>query len=416
MDRQLKEGCSRMQDRYRAYADLALSVGLNLQAGQRLFLTAPIVAADLVRVVAAAAYERGAILVEVNWTDDDLTLARFHHAPRDSFAEFPTWRAEAMLAAARRGDAFLSLRGTDPALLKDEDPALVTTVQRTQAEHSRPYLSYITGHKVNWCVLSVPIDSWARRIFPDVDDPIEDLWQAIGRACRLEEADPVAAWTTHLQQLAGRAAQLTDAAYDGLRFVGPGTDLKVGLIDGHKWIGGQSTTESGITFTPNVPTEEVFTTPHRQRVEGTVAASKPLNYAGNLIEEFHLRFAGGRVVEIKAAAGQDVLQGLIDTDEGASRLGEVALVPASSPIAATGLLFYNTLFDENAASHVALGKAYDECVRGADEMTAEALLTHGVNDSLTHVDFMIGGSEMDVFGLRADGAQEPLMTQGEWVD
>ncbi|MBT6146541.1 MAG: aminopeptidase, partial [Gemmatimonadetes bacterium] len=313
-----------MQDRLRAYADLALSVGLNLQAGQRLFLSAPIIAADLVHVVAAAAYDRGAILVEVNWTDDELTLARFRHAPRDSFEEFPTWRSDAMVAAAKRGDAFLSLRGTDPALLKDEDPALVTTVQRVQAENTREYLTYITSHQVNWCVLSVPIPSWAQRIFPDADDAVESLWGAIANACRLNAADPVAAWDQHLEQLARRAARLTTTAYDALRFTGPGTDLRVGLVEGHRWIGGQSTTESGITFTPNVPTEEVFTTPHRERVDGTVTATKPLNYAGNLIEDFRVRFAGGRVVEVEAAAGQDVLQGLVDTDEGSARLGEVA--------------------------------------------------------------------------------------------
>lgn len=404
-----------MEDRLRAYADLALGVGLNLQAGQRLFLSAPIVAADLVRVVAAAAYDRGAILVEVNWTDDELTLARFRHAPRDSFEEFPTWRTDAMLAAARRGDAFLSLRGTDPALLKDEDPALVTTVQRVQAENTRQYLTYITGHQVNWCVLSVPIPSWAQRIFPQAQDPMEELWGAIARACRLDAEDPVAAWEDHLKHLADRAAQLTSTAYEALRFVGQGTDLCVGLVKGHRWIGGSSTTESGITFTPNVPTEEVFTTPHRERVDGVVKASKPLNYAGTLIEDFSMRFEAGRVVDVEAAVGRDVLQGLVDTDEGAARLGEVALVPVSSPISKTGLLFYNTLFDENAASHVALGKAYDECVTGADSMTAEQLLAHGVNDSLTHVDFMIGGSGIDVFGQRADGTQEPLMEKGEWV-
>jgi aminopeptidase len=404
-----------MQDRLRAYADLALSVGLNLQAGQRLFLSAPIIAADLVHVVAAAAYDRGAILVEVNWTDDELTLARFRHAPRDSFEEFPTWRSDAMVAAAKRGDAFLSLRGTDPALLKDEDPALVTTVQRVQAENTREYLTYITSHQVNWCVLSVPIPSWAQRIFPDADDAVESLWGAIANACRLNAADPVAAWDQHLEQLARRAARLTTTAYDALRFTGPGTDLRVGLVEGHRWIGGQSTTESGITFTPNVPTEEVFTTPHRERVDGTVTATKPLNYAGNLIEDFRVRFAGGRVVEVEAAAGQDVLQGLVDTDEGSARLGEVALVPASSPISQTGLLFYNTLFDENAASHIALGKAYDECVEGGGQMKREELLAHGVNDSLTHVDFMIGGDQIDVFGQRKDGSEELLMEQGEWT-
>lgn len=404
-----------IEDRLRAYADLALGVGLNLQAGQRLFLSAPIVAADLVRVVAAAAYDRGAILVEVNWADDELTLARFRHAPRDSFEEFPTWRTDAMLAAAKRGDAFLSLRGSDPELLKDEDPSLVTTVQRVQAQNTRDFLTYVTGHQVNWCALSVPIPAWAQSVFPQAPDPMEELWTAISSACRLDADDTVAAWELHLEHLADRAAQLTSTAYEALHFVGPGTDLRVGLVAGHRWIGGSSTTESGITFTPNVPTEEVFTMPHRGRVEGVVTASKPLNYAGTLIEDFRLHFEKGRVVRVEAAVGQDVLQGLVETDEGAARLGEVALVPASSPISQTGLLFYDTLYDENAASHVALGKAYDECVADADEMNADELLAHGVNDSLTHVDFMIGGPQMDVFGQRPDGSEEALMRQGEWT-
>lgn len=403
--------------RYQAYADLALDVGLNLQAGQRLWLNMPIVAAPLARVIAAAAYRRGARYVEMNWTDDELTLARFEHAPRDSFEEFPVWRTEAMLAGAQAGDAFLSVRSTDPELLKDQDPTLVTLTQRTAATHSRQYLSYITGHKVNWCVLNVPIPSWATKVFPEAgeEQAMARLWDAIAAACRLDQPDTVGAWKSHLDELARRAAQMTESAYDALHFVGPGTDLRVGLVQGHHWIGGSSTTESGITFTPNVPTEEVFTTPHRDRTSGTLTASKPLNYGGTLIEGLRLRFEEGRVVDVQADAGRDVFQGLVDTDEGASRLGEVALVPASSPIATSGILFLSTLYDENAASHVAVGKAYSECIAGGGEMSDEELAAAGVNDSLTHVDFMIGGPQMDVFGVTADGAEEPVMEQGEWV-
>lgn len=406
-----------MEERYNAYADLALDVGLNLQSGQRLWLSMPITAAPLARVIARAAYHRGARYVEMNWTDDEMTLARFEHAPRDSFTEFSVWRSEAMLAGAKGGDAFLSVRASDPQLLKDQDPELVTTMQRTGAEHNKEYLTYVTGHKVNWCVLAVPIPAWARQIFPGVcdEEAVTRLWDAIGVACRLDRPDPVAAWNTHLTQLARRASQLTDAAYTSLRFAGPGTDLTVGLVRNHRWIGGQSTTESGITFTPNVPTEEVFCLPHKDRVDGMVKASKPLNYGGTLIEGLQVRFEKGRAVEVTAHAGQTIMQGLIDTDDGSARLGEVALVPASSPISTSGLLFYNTLFDENAASHIAVGRAYSECLQGGGDMTREELAAHGVNDSVTHVDFMIGSDRMDVFGCRADGTQEPVMEQGEWV-
>lgn len=406
-----------IEDRYQAYADLALDVGLSLQAGQQLWLSMPITAAPLARVIAAAAYKRGARYVEMHWTDDEMTLARFEHAPRDSFDQFPIWHSDAMLAGARRGDAFLSIRGTDPQLLKDQDASLVTKMQRTAAGHRREYLSYVTSHKVNWCVLSVPIPSWARQVFPDAseDEAMTQLWDAIGTACRLDQADPVAAWNAHLTRLAERAAQLTQASYSALRFAGPGTDLTVGLVHNHHWIGGQSTTDSGITFTPNVPTEEVFSLPHKDRVDGIVAASKPLNYGGTLIEGIRVRFEAGRAVEVTADAGQSVMQGLIDTDEGSARLGEVALVPASSPISTSGILFYNTLFDENAASHVAVGKAYSECLSGGGGMTDEELAQHGVNDSLTHVDFMIGGPQMDVFGQHDDGSEEAVMEQGEWV-
>lgn len=406
-----------IQERYEAYADLALDVGLSLQAGQRLWLSMPITAAPLARVIAAAAYRRGARYVEMVWSDDEMTLARFKHAPRDSFTEFPTWHSEAMLAGAKAGDAFLSVRGTDPKLLKDQDPDLVTTAQRVAAENRRPYLAYITSHQVNWCVLSVPIPAWATQVFPDLDESaaMARLWDAISVACRLDQPDPVAAWNAHLTGLAQRAAQLTEAAYSALRFAGPGTDLIVGLVQGHRWIGGQSTTDSGITFTPNVPTEEVFSLPHKDRVDGVVTSTKPLNYGGNLIEGLRVRFEAGKIVEVTANAGQSVMQGLIDTDEGAARLGEVALVPASSPISTSGVLFYNTLFDENAASHVAVGKAYSECVEGGNDMADEELAACGVNDSLTHVDFMIGSAQMDVFGQRKDGSEEAIMQQGEWV-
>lgn len=402
---------------YEAYADLALDVGLNFREGQRLWLSTQISAAPLARVIAAGAYKRGARYVEMNWSDDEMILARFEHAPRDSFEEFPVWRANAMVEGAERGDAFLSVGGGDPQLLKDQDAELVTLAQRTGAKHSHEYLSYVTAHKVNWAVLAAPSPAWARQVFPGVsdDEAVQRLWATIADVCRLTQADTSAAWIAHLARLATKASELTEAAYQAIRYVGPGTDLTVGLVDRHRWIGGSSTTESGITFTPNLPTEEVFTMPHRERVNGTVSASKPLIYAGTLIEGLRLTFEQGRVVEIHADQGKNVLQGLIDTDDGSARLGEVALVPASSPISTSGILFYSTLYDENAASHVAIGKAYSDCVAGGNEMSSDELAACGANDSLTHVDFMIGGPQMDVLGVRADGTEEPVMTQGEFV-
>ncbi|MEE2659300.1 MAG: aminopeptidase [Candidatus Latescibacterota bacterium] len=409
---------SQSPNRLQAYGELALGIGLNLQPGQRLMISAPIETAPLVRAIAASAYQLGAPLVDVSWSDDTLTRTRFENAPRDSFKEFPEWRTRGMLECAKRGDAFLSIVATDPELLNDQDPELITLAQRTRLKHSQEYIDYLSRMDVNWCVISVPIPSWAHKMFPDLhtDTAIARLWDAIATVCRLGEPDPVRAWECHLEALQTRCDQLNEQRWSALRFTGPGTDLTVGLADEHTWVGGQSQTPAGIWFTPNVPTEEVFTMPHRERVEGTVSSSVPLNYAGQLIENFSLAFRTGKVVEMKARTGEEVLRGLVDTDKGAGRLGEVALVPDSSPISQLGLLFYNTLFDENAASHVALGRAYPGCVQSGEQMSEEDLAKHGANVSLTHVDFMIGSNQMDVAGVAADGSSQALMAQGEWVD
>jgi aminopeptidase len=401
-----------------SYADLAIHVGLNLQPGQRLVVSAPVEAAPFVRLVTESAYKLGARYVDVVWGDDALRLLRFQYAPRDSFEEFPAWRADGMLGCAKRGDAFLSIHATDPQLLKDQDPELITTAQRVEQTHRRPYLEYITRDKVNWCVVSLPIPSWADRVFQDLPkaNRLSALRDAIYAACRIDLADPVAAWQEHAAQLQARCGLLNRKRYSALHLTGPGTDLKIGLPDCHLWLGGGAVTENGISFVPNMPTEEVFTVPHREGVEGTVSCSKPLNYAGTLIEEFSVTFEKGRAVSCRAAAGEKVLRSLIETDDGAARLGEVALVPHSSPISQTGLLFYNTLFDENAASHVALGKCYQGCLEGGESMSDEDVAAQGGNDSMVHVDFMIGSSETDVDGLTAGGNFEPVMRSGEWAD
>lgn len=399
------------------YADLAVRVGVNLQAGQRLIVRAPVESAPLVRLIAASAYQAGARLVDVMWGDDGVTLARFQHAPRDSFEEFPTWQARALIETAERGDAVLSVYATDPDLLKDQDPELVTLTERVRQTQLHPFYNKLMSDAFNWCVVSFPIGSWANKVFPH-DEPatqISKLWEAIFRACRVDQADPVAAWREHTQHLAARRDYLNARQYTALKYTAPGVDFKLSLPENHEWHAGEKATMSGISFIPNVPTEEVFTMPHKDKTEGVISSSKPLSYGGVLIENFSLTFAEGRVVKAMAEKGETVLKRLIETDEGSARLGEVALVPDSSPISRSGLLFYNTLFDENASNHVALGRAYRFCVKGGVGMSDEEFAAAGGNDSLAHVDFMIGSNQMDIDGIRADGMAEPLFRKGEWA-
>lgn len=400
-----------------AYAELIIKVGLNLRAGQRLIIRAPLESAPLVRRVAAHAYDGGARLVEALWNDPQMALVRFTHAPDDSFTEHSTWPLQAGLEYAENGHAYLSIGGVDPDLLKDVDPARLATVQRTEGRLYAPLSRLISGDAVNWCVVGYATPGWAARVFPDSspDEQQKRLWDAIFKTVRLDAPDPVAAWQAHVDNLAARTAHLNDKQFHALHFRGPGTDLTVGLPDNHRWLGGAAPTGNGITNIANVPTEEVFTAPHRNRVDGVVTASMPLSYGGNLVENFSLTFAGGRVVALRAEKGEALLRSLVETDEGSARLGEVALVPASSPISKLGILFYNTLYDENAASHVALGRAYRNCIANCEELDDDAFAGRGGNTSNTHVDFMIGSPQMDVDGLMEDGTAEALMRAGEWV-
>jgi aminopeptidase len=278
-------------------------------------------------------------------------------------------------------------------------------------------MELITRHEINWSIIASATPAWAKIVFPGEPEEVavEKLWNAIFAASRIDSPDPVAAWKEHSASLQRRAAWLNAKRYHSLHYRGPGTDLTVGLSDGHLWLGGGTTAGNGIPCLPNIPTEEVFTTPHKDRVDGLVTSTKPLSYQGTLIEEIAVRFAGGKVVEARARTGQQVLERMLDSDEGARRLGEVALVPHSSPISASGLLFSNTLFDENAACHIAMGQAYSSCVEGGDAMTPEELAARGANSSLIHVDWMIGSGQIDIDGIAATGDREPLMRRGEWA-
>jgi aminopeptidase len=408
---------SDFQQKLAKYAEVVVKVGLNLQPGQRLMIRgAPIQTPALVRLIATMAYTMGAPLVDTEWNDDAMLLIRHQHAPHDSFEEFSDWWLDAPLGSMKRGDAQLMIYATDPDLLKDQDPELVDTAQRTWFQKMHPASEMIQRSCVNWAVISAPIPSWAAKVFPDV--PVEaqeaTLWEAIFEVCRLNDPDPVAAWQSHIGQLASRKDYLNCKQYAALKYSAPGTDLTIGLPRGHIWTSGSLVSESGITFTANLPTEEVWTMPHKDGAVGTLRSTRPLMSHGTLIEDFSLTFEGGRVINSTAKKGDELLRKLLDTDEGARRLGEVALVPHSSPISQSGLLFYNTLFDENAASHIALGAAYKFNLQGGIAMADDAFAAAGGNLSIAHVDFMIGSGEMDIDGITVDGISEPVMRSGEW--
>jgi aminopeptidase len=406
------------------YADLAVRVGLNLQPGQRLLVIGPLAsggvsldAAPFVREITASAYRAGARLVEVLWGDDALLMARFRHGPRESFDEFSRWLPQALAEHADAGDAILSVYANDPDQLKGEDPQRISALQQSTARAVRPFRERISRNDTNWSVVAAAAPSWARRVFPGLDDEAATarLWETIGRLCRLDQPDPVAAWRAHLGALTLRKDRLNDGRYAALKYRGPGTDLTIGLPERHVWVSGQSASRAGTLFAPNIPTEEVFTMPHRERVDGVVTSTKPLSYGGTLIDGFRLEFEAGRVVRASAAKGEAVLRDMLSTDEGAARLGEIALVAHGTPISQSGLLFYNTLFDENAASHVALGSAYKFTYAGGEQLSEEAFEAAGGNRSAIHVDFMIGSGALDIDGVRRDGSPEPLMRAGEWA-
>jgi aminopeptidase len=398
-------------------AEVAIQVGLGLQPGQELVMTAPLDSVPLARRITEHAYRAGAALVTTLYVDDEATLARYRFAPGESFDRAAKWLYDGMAAAFRSGSARLAITGADPALLANQDADKVGRANRAMSRAYRPALELITRHAINWTIVAGATPAWAAAMFPGeaAEVALGKLWDAIFSTTRINAADPVAAWRTHDAGLQERAAKMNAKRYAWLQYKGPGTDFRLGLADDHVWLGGGTTAGNGIYCVANMPTEEIFSAPHKDRAEGVVTASKPLSHQGTMIEGIQVRFHEGRIVEARASRGQEVLEKLIDTDDGARRLGEVALVTHSSPIASSGITFLNTLFDENAASHIALGQAYSSCLREGDKMTPEELAAHGANDSLIHVDWMIGSAELDIDGIGASGAAEPVMRKGEWV-
>jgi aminopeptidase len=408
------------------YAEVIIKVGLNLQPGQRLLIMGypqvgiygpPLELAPLVRLIVAKAYQVGARLVDVMWDDDQLRLIRFQHAPRDSFDEFPSWRAEVPFEVANAGGAVLVIYAENPDLLVKQDPTLISTAHQTDFKYNKPFTDLRRNNVTNCTVITAPVDGWSDKVFPDLspEDRKIQFWDMVFEICRVNQIDPISAWNDHVNELITRRDYLNHRRYVGLRLTAPGTDLLAGLPSGHIWAAARMIGQNGIEYNANIPTEEVFTTPHIYKTEGVVTSTKPLHFSGRLIEDISLTFSEGRVLKATAKKGEKSLHKLLETDEGASRLGEVALVPHSSPISQTGLLFYNILIDENAASHLALGQASRFNIEGGEAMPYDVFAAVGGNQSLIHIDFMIGSGEMDVDGITEDGTSEPVMRGGEWA-
>ncbi|NVO24967.1 aminopeptidase [Donghicola mangrovi] len=398
-------------------AEVAVRVGLNLQEGQDLVLTAPVEALPLVRRITAAAYRAGAGLVTPILSDSGIALARFENANDASFDKAADWLYAGMAEAYKNNAARLAIVGEDPMLLAEQDPEKVARAGKANSIAYKPALEKIANFDINWTIVSYPTAAWAARVFPDLPEAeaVEKLATALFSASRVLNDDPVANWTGHNAALRERTKWLNGQRFDALHFKGPGTDLVVGLAEDHEWHGGASTATNGVTCNPNIPTEEVFTTPHSARVDGVVRSTKPLSHQGSLIDGIEVRFEAGKIVEAKATKGEAVLLKLLDSDEGARRLGEVALVPHSSPISQSGVLFYNTLYDENAACHIALGQCYSKCFLNGGDLSPEEIAARGGNSSMIHVDWMIGSGEMDIDGILQDGTRVPVFRAGEWA-
>ena len=408
---------SLFQENLEKYAELAVKVGVNVQLNQTLVINTSIDQAEFIRLVVKNAYQAGAKNVVVNWNDDVVTRFKYDLAPDESFLEYPTFRAQEQIALAKEGAAFMSVISSSPDLLSGVDPKRIANFQKVSGEALEEFRQYIQSDKVSWTVIAAPSQAWAEKVFPDVDpsEQVDALWNAIFKAVRVDQEDPVAAWKTHDETLHEKADYLNDKNYTSLHYTAPGTDLTVDLPKGHIWCGAGSVSEDHVHFMANMPTEEVFTAPDFRRAEGTITSSKPLSYGGTVIDGMTFNFKDGEVVEVSAEQGEETLKALINDNKGSKSLGEVALVPHKSPISQSGIIFYNTLFDENASNHLALGQAYATSVQGGAKMDRDQLEDAGLNRSNVHVDFMVGNGEMNIDGIKEDGTVVPIFRNGEWA-
>ena len=405
------------EEQLKQYAALLVKVGMNVQPEQRVFIRATVDAKDFVHLVVEAAYEVGASDVKVHYTDDKLTQLNFKYRSKESFEVVPQYLVDERMDYANDYAAQLALISSSPENLKDADSDKVSANMKAYGTAFKDYMKMMQSDQFSWTVAAYPSKAWAKLVFPELDEDkaFEKLLDAILDSVRMNSEDPVAAWTAHNDNLHSKADYLNNKKYAALRYKAPGTDLEVGLPEGHIWCGASSINKDGTQFMANMPTEEVFTVPHKDKVNGYVSSTLPLSYGGNIIDNFKLTFKDGKVVDFTAETGQDILEGLLNTDDAAKYLGEVALVPHDSPISNSKILYYNTLFDENASCHLALGSAYPFCLEGGKELDESGLAQAGLNNSITHEDFMIGSAEMNIYGVTKDGNEEEIFVNGNWA-
>lgn len=400
------------------YARLTVEVGANAQPGEPVLISCPIEGADFARALARHAYRRGATEVHVNWADDELALMKYENAPMEVFESFPPWMVDRSKYYYEKGASIISVYATDPQLLQHVDPKKIAAASKSQSVATKEIRKYTMNDILSWCVVSIPTKAWAKKVFPELEPEAayEKLWEAIFKVTRMDQADPVGAWQDHLAKLNSKALFLNEAKFVSLHYRSSnGTDLKVELPKGHIWMSAGSNNAKGIPFVPNMPTEEVFTLPAKEGVNGELYSTRPLNYAGNIIDGMRFTFEKGRVVDYEARVGEEYLKDMFAVDDNGRYLGEVALVPHSSPISQSGILFYNTLFDENASCHFAFGAAYPTTLEGGTSLSPEELAARGANDALIHEDFMVGSEDLEIIGTTEDGKQISIFTKGNWA-
>ncbi len=399
------------------YAKLTVEVGINLKDSEGLIITTTTEGLPLSRLIAKEAYKAGAKHVELSLNDDEMTLMRYNYGSDQVFDSFPEWKIDNIRDIYEDNYHHVFVISPDPELLKRVDQEKVKINQKTQSTAMAPVMKYRMTGITKWAIVAVPSVGWAKSIFPEDKEEVavEKLWDYIIKATRLDHDDPVEAWKKHDENLKKYENFLNDSDFLKLKLQGPGTDLEVYLAEDHHWIGGSNDSDQGVPYMANIPTEEVFTTPHAYKVNGTLKATKPLSVNGNLVNDFGFTFKDGKVVDFYAKEGYAVLKNLMDNDEGAKRLGEVALVQHDSPISNTNILFNNTLFDENASVHFALGRAYGYAIKNGTTMTQEELDAKGANYSLIHVDFMVGGPELQITAYKKNGEEVSLFKDGNWV-
>ncbi len=411
-------GLKALSPQIERYAELIVRKGVNVKKGQEVMVQAPIETRDFACTVVRKCYEAGAGNVTVVWADDEVSRLGYEFHDVDFFREVPEWKRVQLESLAEKGACFIFIEGADPSALEGVDPAKPAAAAAARNAACPTFRHGLDFNLNPWCIAGAPVRAWARHVFPDVDDEVAvyRLWNAILDAARAVGDDPESDWELHNARFEKNLRMLNAEHFDALRYKSSnGTDLTVGLTDKHVWAGGKSETPDGHPFFPNIPTEEVFTSPDCRRADGVVYSALPLIRHGVKIDDFWIRFKDGVAVEFDARQGRDALASILDTDEGAKRLGEVALISKNTPIRQSGTLFYDTLYDENASCHLALGVGFPECYEGGYDLSADELLERGVNKSHTHVDFMIGTDDMDIFGVRADGTEVPVFVNGQWA-